>query len=199
MNKLIINTAFDDANYILINGDKVFSKKAGKVDKHSESALPFIDKLLDEANISINDVDVFAINIGPGSFTGIRIGVALVKGICSALCNKKIITFNSFEPIAFSNKNAKYVLVKASKDDYYVAECSNGFVKKCYTLLNQEANQLNDSIIFNENYSDNQLIQLINYKSENNIFSNLNECNPLYLKLSQAEKELLKKEQKNVD
>lgn len=199
MNKLIINTAFDFADYIVIKGDKVFSKKASKANKHSESALPFIDQLLTEAGITIKDIDVYAVNVGPGSFTGIRIGVALLKGFNCAVNEKNIVVFNSFEPIAFANKTAKHIVFVASKDDYYVCDCQNGFVKKCFTLQNDEVAKLNDVIFFNENYDTCQLVDFINYKTENNNFANVNETNPLYLKLSQAEKELLKKENFNVD
>ena len=199
MNKLIINTAFDNADYIVIKDEQIFSKKASKENKHSESALPFIDELLKNANLNINDIDVFAVNIGPGSFTGIRIGVALLKGLCSALSDKSIIAFNSFEPIAYAHKDSSYIIFKASKDDYYVASCKNGIVEKCFTVPNEEITNYKNSILFNENYDLHELVDFINYKTQISDFNNINQTNPLYLKLSQAEKELLQKEQKNVD
>ena len=199
MNTLIINTAFDDADYIVIKDETIFCKKASKADKHSESALPFIDEMLTKANLSIKDIDVFAINIGPGSFTGIRIGVALVKGFLSAFENKKIIAFNSFEPVAFANKQNEYIFIKASKDDYYVGQSVLGEVKKCYIMPNEKAESIPNAIIFNGNYEQADLVDFVKERIKNNAFNNINDTNPLYLKLSQAEKELLKKEQKNVD
>ena len=47
---------------------------------HSETIMPMIDKLLKQNNISVDDIDAYAVNNGPGSFTGVRIGVAVVKG-----------------------------------------------------------------------------------------------------------------------
>lgn len=48
---------------------------------HSETIMPMIDKLLKQNNISVDDIDAYAVNNGPGSFTGVRIGVAVVKGM----------------------------------------------------------------------------------------------------------------------
>lgn len=48
---------------------------------HSEKLFPMIDSVLNELHISIKDIDCFASVIGPGSFTGLRIGVAAVKGM----------------------------------------------------------------------------------------------------------------------
>lgn len=51
---------------------------------HSESLLPLIDKALDFSGIGISDIDAIAITAGPGSFTGVRIGVSAVKGLSFA-------------------------------------------------------------------------------------------------------------------
>ena len=48
---------------------------------HSESLLPSLEFLLSSAKLTPNDVDVFAAAVGPGSFTGVRIGAATVKGL----------------------------------------------------------------------------------------------------------------------
>ena len=51
---------------------------------HAERLMPSIEWLLNSSNISINDIDVFAVSIGPGSFTGLRIGVSTAKGFAFA-------------------------------------------------------------------------------------------------------------------
>ncbi len=48
---------------------------------HSETMLPEIDRLLKKAKLSISDIDMLAVSAGPGSFTGVRIGVSLIKGL----------------------------------------------------------------------------------------------------------------------
>ncbi len=48
---------------------------------HSQTLIPMVDDLLDKTGMCIDDIDAIAVNAGPGSFTGVRIGVAAVKGM----------------------------------------------------------------------------------------------------------------------
>ena len=54
---------------------------------HSRTLMPMIDNALSQVDMKINDIDAICVNAGPGSFTGIRIGVAAVKGL--AMCENK--------------------------------------------------------------------------------------------------------------
>lgn len=56
--------------------------EAGK--KHAETALPMMEQMLEENGVAISQIDCFAVDIGPGSFTGVRIGVSAVKGLAWA-------------------------------------------------------------------------------------------------------------------
>ncbi len=66
---------------------------------HSETLLTLIDSALNMADMSIDDVDSFAVSSGPGSFTGIRIGVSAVKGLCFAK-NKPCFAVSTLEALA---------------------------------------------------------------------------------------------------
>ena len=98
-NKIASVSVFDDNN--LLN-----EKFSDDQKTHSEKLLPIIDELLKEEGISIGDVDMFVVAVGPGSFTGIRIGVSTVKGMAQAL-NKKVIAVTSLEGLIemADNKN----------------------------------------------------------------------------------------------
>ena len=48
---------------------------------HSENLLPMVESLLSRLDLTIDNIDLFAVSVGPGSFTGVRIGVATVKGL----------------------------------------------------------------------------------------------------------------------
>lgn len=66
---------------------------------HSENILVQLDNLLEMTGKKIENVDKIAVSVGPGSFTGIRIGVALAKGIASS-GNYKIVGINELDTIA---------------------------------------------------------------------------------------------------
>lgn len=52
---------------------------------HSQTLIPFTESLLKSSGLSLSDIDMFAVSAGPGSFTGLRIGVSAVKGMAYAL------------------------------------------------------------------------------------------------------------------
>lgn len=68
---------------------------------HSESLVPMIDEILVGLNLKISDIDLYAVAIGPGSFTGLRIGVATVKAFAH-MFDKPIIGVSTLEGLAFN-------------------------------------------------------------------------------------------------
>ena len=69
--------------------------------KHSEKLMPAIDHMLKDAGLTIQDMDAFGIVNGPGSFTGLRIGMATVKGFAQAL-DKPVIPISTLEALAYN-------------------------------------------------------------------------------------------------
>ncbi len=67
--------------------------------KHAELLSIFIEDVLKQAGISLKDVDAFVLSKGPGSYTGLRIGTSLIKGICYAL-QKPLIAINTLQAMA---------------------------------------------------------------------------------------------------
>ena len=65
----------------------------------SELLLPMAENLLDSLKISFDDIDIFATSVGPGSFTGVRIGVSLVKGLAFGK-NKPCVGVSTLEALA---------------------------------------------------------------------------------------------------
>ena len=66
---------------------------------HSETLLPMIESLLSFFSLNVKDIDLFAVSTGPGSFTGVRIGVATVKGLAFA-SGKPCVGVSTLEAIA---------------------------------------------------------------------------------------------------
>lgn len=99
---------------LMTNDDKVLVKNIDNEITHSEKLLPLVDELLKENNVNLKDIDALACTLGPGSFTGVRIGIATVKALAKVL-NKNIIGVTSLTLLANEGlkqkaNNHKYVL-----------------------------------------------------------------------------------------
>lgn len=186
---------------------------------HSENIMVMIDELFKLTNTTINDIDKIAVSIGPGSFTGIRIGVAVAKGLASAT-NCKIVGVNELDVIAgnsTSNECEICSIIDARKErGYYCTfKYENGILKQ---LEDYKVGELRE---FLETRKEIRTVYLgdgaINYKNlisnivgENGLFSpkslnlprasvvaelginnedNLYTMEPIYLSKSQAERE----------
>lgn len=66
---------------------------------HSQTIMPMIDELLKKVSLDISDIDLFACSQGPGSFTGLRIGIGTVKGLAYGL-GKKVVGVSTVEALA---------------------------------------------------------------------------------------------------
>lgn len=186
---------------------------------HSENIMVMIDELFKLTNTTINDIDKIAVSIGPGSFTGIRIGVAVAKGLASAT-NCKIVGVNELDVIAgnsTSNECEICSIIDARKErGYYCTfKYENGILKQ---LEDYKVGELKE---FLETRKEIRTVYLgdgaINYKNlisnivgENGLFApkslnlprasvvaelginnedNLYTMEPIYLSKSQAERE----------
>ena len=102
MKILAIETSCDICSVSLLEDNNlILELKETAVKNHSESLMPLIDRLFKETNFSLNNVDLFAVDNGPGSFTGIRIGLSTVKAFCD-VTKKPCIAVSSLEALAYS-------------------------------------------------------------------------------------------------
>ncbi|MBQ9116890.1 MAG: tRNA (adenosine(37)-N6)-threonylcarbamoyltransferase complex dimerization subunit type 1 TsaB [Clostridia bacterium] len=82
MKILAIDTTAKTAAIAVTDGKRLLaSVTLNTPSTHSVTVLPMVEKLLSEAGMTVSDVDLFACSAGPGSFTGVRIGVSLLKGL----------------------------------------------------------------------------------------------------------------------
>ena len=83
---LSVETATLSGSVAVARGEQVLAARAGDSGvSHSNTLLYDIDKVLAEAQVDLSEIDLFAVAIGPGSFTGLRIGIATVKGLAATL------------------------------------------------------------------------------------------------------------------
>lgn len=123
MISLFIDTSGTNVYIAIVSNDKVLaSKEASIPGGHSKYTTSFIKNCLDEALIDANDVNNIMVCIGPGSFTGIRIGVSIAKTY-GYLIKKDIIPISSLKELAISCDYASeyYLsLISANNGNYYV-------------------------------------------------------------------------------
>jgi tRNA threonylcarbamoyladenosine biosynthesis protein TsaB len=94
---LNIDTAVTTASVNLSqNGESLSTKMNEAARDHASWIQPAIRELLEENHFAINSVEAVAVSIGPGSYTGLRIGLSVAKGICYAL-DLPLITVNTLE------------------------------------------------------------------------------------------------------
>jgi len=121
MKILAIDTSSDICGVALLEDAILIddnSLKNGKT--HSENLMPLIDEILKRNKISLGDINLIACVVGPGSFTGIRIGVSTVKAIAEVY-NIKIAAITSLECLAqnINESKIKVSLLDARNDQVY--------------------------------------------------------------------------------
>ncbi|MEK7267104.1 MAG: tRNA (adenosine(37)-N6)-threonylcarbamoyltransferase complex dimerization subunit type 1 TsaB, partial [Nitrospirota bacterium] len=90
---------------------------------HSERLMTEIEHCLKQSGIKISDIDVFAVATGPGSFTGLRIGLSTVKGFSYAT-GKQIVSVPTLEALAWNFPYSRYpvcTMLDARKKEVYAA------------------------------------------------------------------------------
>ncbi len=98
---LAVDTAFGQESCAILRYGEVISYSQGKGDSlQAEKLFDNITAALADAKVSFDNIDYFVADIGPGSFTGIRIGVSAVMGLASAQ-NKKFLWVSSLEALAY--------------------------------------------------------------------------------------------------
>ena len=129
MKILSVDSSSVTASVAITENGKILSEKfINNGLTHSQTLMPMVESAINDSGVSINDIDLFAITNGPGSFTGVRIGIASVKGMSDAL-NKKCIAVSTLEAIAEPLKNQDVIacaVMDARCNQVYTALFNNG-------------------------------------------------------------------------
>ena len=173
----------------------------------SKEALPEIDKLFKKTKLNPKDINRIIVVNGPGSFTGIRIGITIAKTYAWAL-NLDIITVNSLEAMSIScEEKINHVPILDARRGYVFAAIydkdSNIILKPQHILLEElqkELNKIDEYVVISNDEIDefddkskyNPNISKIVEKVNNRKPINPHAVNPEYLKLTEAEENNLK-------
>ena len=203
MRVLYIDTSSDYLYSGIVIDDKLVSSVKKKYEKDlSKEALPKIIELFDEAEITPKDLDKIIVVNGPGSFTGIRIGITIAKTIAWTL-NINITPISGLTAMAIScpNDTYKMPLIDArrgyvygaiyDKDNNKVIEDSHIYLQD---LLDKSKNLRDITVITNndidinleKNKYDPDILRIVKHY-ENSEGINPHLVNPIYLKKTEAE------------
>ena len=104
---LCIETSTAVCSVALVNNGNVIAlRESLDGQNHAEKITIFIDEVMKEANLSYKDLDAVATSMGPGSYTGLRIGVSTAKGLCYAM-EKPLIAIDTLAAMAYGFKDTK--------------------------------------------------------------------------------------------
>lgn len=125
MNILTIDTTSNNASVALKVGERIIENEQLNIRDHSVKIMPMIQEILEEGKIGINDVNLFGVIIGPGSFTGIRIGIATIKGLAFDDVNVGVYDMTSLEELAYNARSEVlendyiFSIIDAKNDQVY--------------------------------------------------------------------------------
>lgn len=188
MKALAIDTTNTTLTVVVIDDEKSYYTEfeVGK-SGHSALLIPEIKKVMDKANLTPDDLDVAGVVVGPGSFTGIRIGASAMTAISFSNGAKRV-AVNYFELLAYSRGRIT-VGVDAGHGNTYLATCENGKILE--TRFVEEADK---GTIPSDTYYDlpcpahEVLESVLREKIERGEYVDLFE--PVYMRKSQAERNL---------
>lgn len=207
MKILAINTSGMTAQLALQVDDKKYFSELDASMKHSENLLPEIEKLLLKAKLKLSQLEYLAVNVGPGSFTGLRISSATAKALLLTQKNLKAVKINSFEILAnnfFESNSEKSVniVLNALSGLYFVSEIDRAnYITEPKMInkseLNSFSNIVSDELIENVDlklakFTCENMLNVAIKKIENKEFCSESELVPLYIRPSQAEANLKK-------
>ena len=122
MKILAVDTATESCSVAVIDGDILLAESTSHTGQtHSRQLLPILDTVLVQAGLKTAQLDGFAVSVGPGSFTGLRIGISAVKGLAYCL-NRPVAGVSSLQTLAFQCGQKPYLIcpvIDARKKEVY--------------------------------------------------------------------------------
>ncbi len=158
MKILAIDTSSKICSVSILENNKVMIEKHSDDEKtHSQKLMPIIDETFNEVNLTLDDIDLLACCQGPGSFTGIRIGISTVKAFADVK-NIPIIGITSLESLAYNvNSNCLISSIIDAKHD------------NVYFSIYQQNNGILDEVISPVSCSITNAIEILKKYNEKNV------------------------------
>ncbi len=200
---LFIDTSNQDVSIALLKDGKIINKITKSIpNEHSKYAVSYIDEVLKKSEITPKEVQSIMVVNGPGSFTGVRIGLTIAK-VYALLNDIKVTLISSLKCLAIGNNKNKYILslINARNDNYYIGFYDNNYndvINEHFGNIdevNDIINKYNDVLVVSNNSdNDNDNVKVINELDIESIYNyykdkvkvNPHMVLPNYLKLPQV-------------
>lgn len=142
---LLLESSAETCSVALVRNNKVVaSKKIVEPNSHSKYLSVLVEEMVRESEIEFNQINAVVVSAGPGSYTGLRIGASLAKGICFGLAIP-LISASTLKAIAYAAQSdgTNYYLatVDARRDDAYIALFNQDFevvIEEKFATIDQE-------------------------------------------------------------
>ena len=154
MNLLGIESSSRKLSVGLMKEDSFSELHSEKINDTANSLPLLSKKIINNASLSFENLDAICISAGPGSFTGLRVGMSYAKGIAMAL-DIPIVPVSTFDSLAFNNSSEElYTLIYSHGNTFYICKYSldNGILLKSSepkSILKENALELSHNIVFN--------------------------------------------------
>lgn len=147
MKILSVDTSTTVASCAIINQEEILSEGliSSKV-THSQKLMPLISDILDRANIDIEEIDYFAVANGPGSFTGLRIGVSTINGLAQSM-DKPVVGISSLKALAMNVSSCEKLivpLIDARRDRSFTAVYQSYADGRLETVLSDDVIEMDE-------------------------------------------------------
>lgn len=160
MKTLAVDTSSNVATVAVMDEDRLICEYIlNHKTTHSQKLMPMIKEVLESCELTVNDIHFFSVALGPGSFTGLRIGVATVKTMAHAM-NKPVVGVSTLDALAFGITYFEGIIcpiLDAKRDQVYTA---------LYNWKNGSMERISEYMAL----SIDKLIELLKLKNENVIF-----------------------------
>ena len=191
MISLFIDTHDKDINIVIYKDGEILDKNIKESERHhSDFIMPMLKEVLDRNNLSVHDINEIYVVNGPGSFTGVRLGVTIAKTLAYTL-NVPVKTLTSLEMFAISNDSSedKIVVIDDLKGVFGAKfNKDNIIVDKYFYKSNDEyksyLDEQNNYVIVDNKIDFNKVYEFMKTKE----IINPHKVNPIYIKMIEANK-----------
>lgn len=190
--RLVVDTATKAVHLAILDGDTLLSRRdrPGQND-HSVTLIPLLQEMLEETRLAIQDIDELYVGIGPGSYTGVRIGVAIAK-MFGFMNQMKVHSFSSLALLATAHpggtvipaidarRGQAFVGLYRMKDGLIIREEADVLAMyEDYLALHKDAAVVTDGVV-----DPSLLVRSGLYEAVDNI----HDLTPNYLQATEAER-----------